>query len=1604
MTASSETVELLNEAFGLFDCAGDGKISPEELTAVINAMSLFTGGSGSSLSVEGATQLMPSYFPTADLDQPAEEQNSPGSPARNIVIICGPPGSGKGTHAQIICDALDIPQISTGDMMRAEVAAGTAIGKQAADIMGAGGLVPDELVMEILAKRVQEDDCGQGFLLDGFPRTVQQAEALDAVLADTSEIVTGMVVLKVPDEVLVERITGRWIHRASGRSYHIKFAPPKSAQAVVDAGNTPEAGDMMDDETGEPLSQRDDDTEESLVARLVAYHSQTEPVVEHFSAKDSSIVKFLNANQSMDAVSDLIRSAIGELAVDKTPASPLARATETNQKQVWVAANRTDRLLQSVLVPKAKVKYVKKACAEQLQMNGVVKAYKGWEGIEVRGGSRAPFHVLPDHQYLETDPTVIYKVGYPHEMNAWVGAVSGVGEDSLVHLKQDEFVELMQTKEMQAYFPLQQLQKGVETIQALRRVFDSIDVENNDVIQEYELRGFVRAMHSKGAATSEALRAAGVDTAAVAQAGREIWRVLDRREDESVLFKEFLEGIVVLAGTRVGKEYFQVEQLMNTDPNEVAMHTTLQRRLTAVQAYGWLERVGWGWFAPDFFRPGAASQDGTLIIPEDNPMFDSEQSPSKAAGGSQMFEGESSEQDATGRVTWSEENLAQIRSLMTQVTVQSTLLALFLTALATPGVQTVAAALGNCVITTETLPAVECENSGQVQAMSIVFSILLTLVEAVVVCRMRVKAIKKMAALATLKADFREQRACVTNGLVRVGMGIGAQPGSADLGISTSQSIGVTEMIVRSVFRASRSYTVIMLGRIAVGIMIRALAKTAVWWFAPVADAIWIGVMVYVRMREARMICIGAKTAQTTLRELGIAETSERLVECSSAVLLACMRAVSLTCVCKSTMHPTHEYMLRTILRAEGKRLYLQEKGTEQERAAIEKTQKRARDTTPWCYLLTKMGAQGANAFFEAKVCIENVQLDDLQDLVAELSELAPEEQEMILKVLVLAIVTDAPRSFPYNCSSWRVDRSLARLYNECVQVCRGRFPSNVGAMEATSRSLAIGGAVDAPALTEIVTGVENTWLASHFSDEPSKFSTTLNVVFLPFALQAKCRHILRFKLFETGVSFLIFVNTGMLGYCSPTWRNESDPETVRLVDRVDAVFTVAYTIEILLRVGAYGLHKPITMANPCFVASYYNLLDLAVVLLAYLSYLIDLLGLGFFSARPNLFRSLRVLRLVHSVRFFSSTRAILTSLGRAATYLSNVVLLFVFFFCVYGILGISLFGGVLKISCVDITNVTESILIHDDWGGQVGDYVNCPTSVHCAAGEACQIVSEGTRGGFAGFDSFPYAILTLISTTTGDNWNEIAYALRDTDANMAIYAIPLMLSITFLLTLVALNIFVAIIGAVFAEVRDESAMSAFTESAGIADYLSDESESEDETVSSMDEKPSYSVPRARDWTKPLYHIEALEPVVASPYFDGMVTFAIIGNTCSLTYPHFGMSDSEHDIISTVEFTFLVIFVIEMLIKIAGLGFSRYWSVGWNKLDFVVNNLALFETLFGSSADGEWPTAGRVLRLMRVFRAARIARLLRKSESLVRLYNAVSQSGEGIVNLFVFTM
>lgn len=217
---------------------------------------------------------------------------------RNILILFGPPGAGKGTHGPKIEDLLDLPQLSTGDMLRAAVAAQTPVGKQAQAIMKAGGLVSDDIVVGIIRDRIQEDDCQYGFILDGFPRTLAQAKALDDMLAQEGARVSKVIELQVPDSVLEERICGRWIHKASGRSYHVKYAPPKTMK--LDAKGKPLPASMKDDLTGEPLMQRPDDTAKALVKRLDGYHKDTVPILKHYAP--GGIVRTVNANQGMEGV------------------------------------------------------------------------------------------------------------------------------------------------------------------------------------------------------------------------------------------------------------------------------------------------------------------------------------------------------------------------------------------------------------------------------------------------------------------------------------------------------------------------------------------------------------------------------------------------------------------------------------------------------------------------------------------------------------------------------------------------------------------------------------------------------------------------------------------------------------------------------------------------------------------------------------------------------------------------------------------------------------------------------------------------------------------------------------------------------------------------------------------------------------------------------------------------------------------------------------------------------------------------------------------------------------------------------------------------------
>lgn len=180
------------------------------------------------------------------------------------IILLGPPGAGKGTQAASVCERYGIPQISTGDMLRAAVSAGTELGRKAKDVMDRGELVSDDIIIGLVQERIAEPDCENGFLLDGFPRTIAQADALREAGIDIDAVVE----IEVDDEQIIRRMSGRRVHPTSGRVYHVEFNPPEIAGE--------------DDETGEPLVQRDDDHEDVVRQRLNTYHEQTEPLVEYY--------------------------------------------------------------------------------------------------------------------------------------------------------------------------------------------------------------------------------------------------------------------------------------------------------------------------------------------------------------------------------------------------------------------------------------------------------------------------------------------------------------------------------------------------------------------------------------------------------------------------------------------------------------------------------------------------------------------------------------------------------------------------------------------------------------------------------------------------------------------------------------------------------------------------------------------------------------------------------------------------------------------------------------------------------------------------------------------------------------------------------------------------------------------------------------------------------------------------------------------------------------------------------------------------------------------------------------------------------------------------
>ena len=215
------------------------------------------------------------------------------------LILLGAPGAGKGTQAAFICKQFGIPQISTGDMLRAAVKAGTELGIAAKRVMDSGGLVSDDIIIGLVKERIAQPDCAKGFLFDGFPRTIPQADAMKAAGVKLDLVLE----IDVPDAAIIERMSGRRVHVASGRTYHVVFNPPKVAG--------------VDDATGEPLIQRDDDKEETVRKRLEVYQKQTRPLVDYYSqwaaTGDAQAPRYakVNGTGSVDEITSRVMGALG---------------------------------------------------------------------------------------------------------------------------------------------------------------------------------------------------------------------------------------------------------------------------------------------------------------------------------------------------------------------------------------------------------------------------------------------------------------------------------------------------------------------------------------------------------------------------------------------------------------------------------------------------------------------------------------------------------------------------------------------------------------------------------------------------------------------------------------------------------------------------------------------------------------------------------------------------------------------------------------------------------------------------------------------------------------------------------------------------------------------------------------------------------------------------------------------------------------------------------------------------------------------------------------------------------------------------------------------
>ena len=210
------------------------------------------------------------------------------------ILLLGPPGGGKGTQAKFLIEKFNIPQISTGDMLREHVKNGTKLGIEAKSFMDSGRLVSDDVILGMMKEKLNEKSTNNGYILDGFPRTIPQAEGLDLLLEELNQNLVFVIVIKVDDDTIVNRMGGRRVHLSSGRVYHVRFNPPKI--------------ENKDDITGEELVVREDDKEETVRKRLEIYHTETSPLIEYY--QKMGIVESINGNNSIESVSSIINDIV----------------------------------------------------------------------------------------------------------------------------------------------------------------------------------------------------------------------------------------------------------------------------------------------------------------------------------------------------------------------------------------------------------------------------------------------------------------------------------------------------------------------------------------------------------------------------------------------------------------------------------------------------------------------------------------------------------------------------------------------------------------------------------------------------------------------------------------------------------------------------------------------------------------------------------------------------------------------------------------------------------------------------------------------------------------------------------------------------------------------------------------------------------------------------------------------------------------------------------------------------------------------------------------------------------------------------------------------